>query len=208
MSDSGLWPTIHTERKALAADLDGLTDQQWSTPSLCSGWSVRDVLGHMTATAKMTPGKFFSGLLGSGFRFNDMSAKNVARETTGTPADTLAAFRGTLTSTTHPPGPLPTWLGEAILHAEDIRGPLGIAHDYPTEGLTQIADFYKGSNLILRSKDRIAGLALKATDANWSTGSGPEVTGPLLSLVLAMTGRGSALEDLAGEGLDTLRGRM
>jgi len=208
MADSAVWPTIHAERTALAADLDGLTDEQWSTPSLCSGWSVREVLGHMTATAKMTPGRFFTGLLSSGFRFNALSAKNVARETAGTPADTLAAFRGTLTSTTHPPGPLPTWLGETILHAEDIRRPLGIAHDYPIEALTRVADFYKGSNLLLHSKSRIAGLAMKATDANWSTGSGTEVTGPLLSLVLAMTGRKAALEDLSGEGLDTLRGRI
>src|SRR5829696_3311141 len=99
MTTRNTWPTIHAERKALAADLDGLTDDRWSTPSLCSGWSVREVLGHMTATAKMTPAKFFVGLIGSGFRFHVMSAKNVARECAGPPAETLARFREVVSAT-------------------------------------------------------------------------------------------------------------
>jgi uncharacterized protein (TIGR03083 family) len=203
-----MWSTIHGERRALAVDVDGLTEEQWSTPSMCDGWSVRDVLGHMTATAQMTPLKFFSELLASGFRFNDFTAKNVARQTRGKPADTLAAFRGELGSSSHPPGPSTTWLGETIVHAEDIRRPLGIRHDYPMEAVTRVADFYKNSNALLHSKNRIAGLTLQATDTSWSTGSGPEVKGPILSLVLAMTGRSAARQDLAEDGLETLQSRM
>ena len=30
------------------------TEEQWATASLCAGWSVRDVFGHITATAKQT----------------------------------------------------------------------------------------------------------------------------------------------------------
>ena len=40
-----------------------------------------------------------------------------------------------------------------------------------------------------------------------TTGSGPEVTGPHLSLILAMTGRSAALAELAGPGVDTLKSR-
>ena len=207
MAASDLWPVIHGERAALATDLENLTDAGWSTPSLCTGWSVRDVLGHLTATARLTPPTFLAGLIACGFRFNAMSARNLARETTGAPSDTLAAFRTVLRSTSHPPGPTESWLGETIVHGEDIRRPLGIAHHYPVEAVVQIADFYPRSNLLLHSKKRIAGLTLRATDTGWWTGSGPEVTGPLLSLVLAMTGRRSALADLGGEGLDTLRTR-
>jgi uncharacterized protein (TIGR03083 family) len=70
MAKPDLWPTIHAERNALAADLESLTDAQWTTSSLCGGWSVREVLGHMTATAAMSPPSFFSNLIGSGFRFS------------------------------------------------------------------------------------------------------------------------------------------
>ena len=201
------WPLIHGERAALAADLAALTDEQWATASLCPGWSVRDVLGHMTATAKMTPGKFFAAFAGSGFRFDEMTAKGVAGEATATPAAGLTEFRGRLTATTHPPGPAESMLGESVIHSEDIRRPLGITRDYPPEAVIRVADFFKGSNLLIGSKKRIAGLRLRATDAEWSTGAGPEVAGPALSLVLAMTGRRAALDDLSGEGLATLRER-
>jgi uncharacterized protein (TIGR03083 family) len=98
-------------------------------------------------------------------------------------------------------------LGEAVIHSADIRRPLGMSREYPEEALTRVADFFKGSNLLIGAKRRIAGLALRATDTGWTTGSGPEVTGPHLSLVLAMTGRSAALGDLSGEGLATLRSR-
>lgn len=208
MGASSLWPVIHAERKALIADLEQLSPEQWSTPSLCSGWSVRDVVAHLAATAKMSPVGFVARLIGSGLRFDEMAARNIARETTGPPVETLASLRGALTATTHPPGPIETWLGETIVHSEDIRRPLGIVHDYPVAAVTRVADFYKGSNLLLHSKRRIAGLTLRATDAPWTTGTGPEVTGPVLSLVLAMTGRRAALEDLSGSGLEVLHGRV
>lgn len=207
MTAADPWPTIHSERAALAADLETLSPEQWSTASLCPGWSVHDALGHMTATAKLSPAQFFVHLAGSGFRFNTMAAKDIARETAGTPAQTLVAFRGQTESTTHPPGPNDTWLGEVIVHSQDIRRPLGIAHTYPMDAVTRVASFYSGSNLLIGSKRRISGLTLRATDADWTTGDGPEVTGPALSLLLAMTGRAAALDDLSGEGLETLRGR-
>lgn len=208
MAPGSPWPMIHAERKALAEDLSSLDDAQWQAQSLCGDWSVRDVLGHMTATARMTPARFFTGLASSGFRFNVMTARDVDRETAGTPAEQLAEFRRLIPATTHPPGPVEAMLGEAIIHGEDIRRPLGIAHDYPQEGVIRIADFFKGSNLLLGSKKRIAGLELRSTDADWATGSGPEVSGPAISLVLAMTGRAAALNDLSGDGVETLRSRF
>ena len=201
------WPVIHSEREALVADLEPLTEAQWLTQSLCADWTVRDVLGHMTATAQMTPGRFVGALIGSGFRFNTLTARGVAEEVQGTPADTLARFKAQLGATTHPPGPIDAMLGEAILHSEDIRRPLGITRQYPIDAVVRVADFYKGSNLLIGAKRRIAGLTLRATDTDWSTGSGPVVSGPAISLVLAMTGRRAALADLSGEGLETLSGR-
>jgi uncharacterized protein (TIGR03083 family) len=202
-----LWPTIHAERAALAADLASLADAQWATTSLCSNWTVNQALGHMTATAKLTPPKFFARLVKAGFSFEKMASAEIAEETAGGPAQTLRRFNDVLNATTHPPGPPTTWLGETIVHAEDIRRPLGIAHAYPTEAAVKVADFYKGSNLLIGAKKRIAGLALRATDAEWSHGSGPEVAGPIVSLVLAMTGRTPALDDLTGDGVATLRSR-
>ncbi len=202
------WPLIHAERAALAADLEHLDDSTWQTPSLNAEWSVRETLGHMTATAKMTPVRFFAKFAGAGFNFNAMTSRDVTAETAGTPAENLATFRGVTNATTHPPGPVESMLGEAIIHAEDIRRPLGIKRDYPMEAVVRVGDFYKKSNLIVGAKKRIDGLRLSASDTEWSTGSGPEVRGPMLSLVLAMTGRSAALDDLTGDGVEALRSRF
>jgi uncharacterized protein (TIGR03083 family) len=207
MATSSPWPLIHAEREALADDLEKLSNAQWATPSLCTGWTVRDVLGHLTATAKMTQLSFLTGLAGTGFKFNALSEKNIAREATPVPADGLPEFRRHLKDTTHPPGPAEAMLGEAVVHGEDIRRPLGIVREYPAEAVTWAASFFSRSNLLIGSKRRIAGLTLRATDAGWQHGSGPEVRGPLLSLLLAMTGRTAALADLTGEGVGTLRER-
>ena len=157
-----VWSTIHAERKALADDLAGLTDAQWATASLCAGWSVRDVLAHMTGTATMTPLKFFPKFVAAGFSLPKLQAKDIARERGRTPADTLANFAAQINSSKSPPGPKDTWLGETIVHAEDIRRPLGLKHTYPADAAAQVADFYKTSNLVIGAKKRIAGLALES----------------------------------------------
>ncbi len=207
MGTTDIWPTVHAERTALSADLRDLGQDQWDTESLCASWSVRDVLAHMTAAALMTPPGFFAKLAASGFSFNGVQERGIAAQRGGSPVDTLARFDAVLTSVKHPPGPADTMLGETIIHSEDIRRPLGITHAYPTQAVVQAADFFKGSNLLIGTKNRIAGLRLRATDAEWSHGDGPEVSGPILSLVMAMTGRKAPADDLDGDGVATLRWR-
>ncbi|MCR6487915.1 maleylpyruvate isomerase family mycothiol-dependent enzyme [Amycolatopsis sp. OK19-0408] len=207
MPDSGPWPEIHRERAALAADLAELPADAWPTPSLCREWTVHEVLGHVVATAKLTPVTFFARLAGSGFRFTAMTGKNIARETAAGPEATLAQLRAHADDTTGPPGPADSWLGEVVVHGTDIRWPLGLDRAFPAATLVRVAEFYRRSNLLIGAKNRVAGLALRATDADWSAGTGPEVSGPLLALVLAMTGRAAALDRLGGAGLEQLSAR-
>ena len=202
------WPLIHAERAALIDDLAEIDPGSWDSPSLCGNWTVHEVLGHMTATARMTPSKFLAEMARSGFRFHTMTATAAAREASSPPAQSLAAFRGLLSATDHPPGPIDAMVGEAVVHSEDIRRPLGIRREYPIETVLRAADFYQRSNALIGAKNRIAGLTLRATDADWTTGTGPEVRGPAMALVMAMTGRGAALADLSGDGVATLGSRM
>jgi uncharacterized protein (TIGR03083 family) len=201
------WTVVHAERRALAADLAGLAPEKWQTPSLCEGWTVHDVLAHMVATARLTPPVFLVRLAASGFRISRLTETQLAAERAGGPTATLAAFRTVETSRSAPPGPKLSWLGEVLVHAEDIRRPLGLRHDYPLAAVTAVADFYAGSNVLIGGKRRVAGLTLRATDTDWSHGSGPAVEGPALALLLATTGRRAALAELSGPGLETLRSR-
>jgi len=162
----------------------------------------------MTATAKMTPPRFFGQFIGSGFRFNTVQAKGVAAERGGSGSDALARFKQELNATTHPPGPVDAMVGELVVHCEDIRRPLGIRHTYSDEALTTTANFYRKSNLLIGAKRRAEGLTLRATDVDWSAGTGPEITGPLASIILAITGRRAGLADLSGDGLATLTARV
>jgi uncharacterized protein (TIGR03083 family) len=199
---------VHAERRALAEDLAALTPEQWRTPSLSEGRTVQQTLAHMTATARMTPPKFLLKMAAAGFRFDRMADAEVAAESAGGPEATLERFRAVERSTSGPPGPATSWLGETLVHAEDIRRPLGLRHAYPTDAVIRVADFYAGSNLLIGGKRRVAGLTLRATDTDWSRGSGPVVEGPALALLMATAGRPAALADLGGPGLDTLRSRM
>jgi uncharacterized protein (TIGR03083 family) len=206
MDKSQIWPTIHAERAALAADLEGLSDAQWATPSLCTDWTVRDVLAHMTATAEKTTVSFLTGMIGSGFRLTGMQNKDIKRvEGTG---DVLGAFKAAMNRSTSPPGPTDTWLGEVLIHSSDIRRPLGIKHDYPAGAAVRVADSYKTNNLVMGAKRRIEGLKLSADDVDWTHGTGPEVTGPMMSLLMVIAGRADALGDLSGDGVATLKSRM
>ena len=202
-----IWPLVHAERAALADDLANLTAEQWHTPSLCKGWNVQDVLAHQVGSATMNPPKFLAKMIGAGFNFPRFADKEIAEQSKGGPQATLERFRAVQNSTSAPPGPKVTWLGEAIVHSEDIRRPLGIKREYPIDAVVQVLDFYRNSNILIGTKSRIAGLTLRATDADWTYGSGPLVEGPMLSLVLAGTGRKAALDDLSGDGVETLRSR-
>lgn len=207
MEKIDVWPTIEAERKALAEDLATLGEDQWSKPSLCSRWTVWDVVAHMTATARITPAAFFGKMLTSRFSLSTLQDKDIAVQRGDSPADALARFEAVLSSCRHPPGPADTMLGETIVHAEDIRRSLGFRHEYPAGAVVQVADFYQGSNLILGAKRRIEGLTLQATDTSWSHGTGPTVSGPVIALVLAMTGRKAVAGELSGDGVATLMGR-
>jgi uncharacterized protein (TIGR03083 family) len=200
-----IWPTIHAERRALADDVAELTTEQWSTPSLCTEWTVHDVLAHLLSAAKMTPPRFLSRFAAARFDFDRFSGRQVAVEGAGGPAATLVAFRAAESRTTSPPGPKETWLGEAFAHGEDIRRPLGIPHEYPVAEVARVVRFYAKSNAIIGGRDRVAGVTLRATDTDLTVGDGPLVEGPALALMLAASGRMSALDELSGPGVETLR---
>jgi uncharacterized protein (TIGR03083 family) len=155
----------------------------------------------------MTPPKFFARFAGAGFNFDKFAAKQVAIEGADGPATTLTAFRAAQDRTTAPPGPKETWLGEAFVHGEDIRRPLGMSSDYPLPEVARALGFYSRSNAIIGGKKRVAGLTLRATDIDYSVGSGPLVEGPVVSLLLVASGRMSALDELSGPGVDTLGSR-
>ena len=202
------WQMIKQERASLVEALAALPESDWSHPTLCTDWTVRDVVAHLISTATLTPASFIGKLALSRFRFTTMTRNEIRRNTQGaTPAQLVARLAERTDSRTAPPGPALSWLGETIVHGEDIFRAVGSYRSHPVEHVVAVADSYSGSNLLIGSKSRIAGVRLRASDTTWQHGTGPEVAGPVLALLMAMTGRKPALEDLSGDGVAVLRQR-
>ena len=200
-------PMVHAERASLGDYLDTLTPEQWSAPTWCDQWDVQELVAHLTAAGNITAPHFLAGFVKSGFNFDKTVDTDLRNYSQGTPADVKARYDAIITSNRKPPGPAYVALGEVMVHGEDIRRSQGARGEHPAEHLVTLAEMYKKTGAPLRAKKRVAGLKLRATDVDWSTGEGPEVTGPCMSLILGMVGRTAALDDCAGPGAETLRSR-
>ena len=192
----------------MADTLATLTPAQWAQPSLCGGWSVRVTAGHIVTGAEQTTKRFLTQMAANGFRFNRMMDVDAKRKGALPTDEIVARLRARLSTTNRPPAPVATMLGEIVVHSDDIRRPLGLPGEVDPEVVIACLEMYKGASFPMGTKTRIDGLRLTATDVDWSCGTGPEVTGPGLPMVMAMTGRIAALDALDGEGLSTLRQRM
>ena len=202
-----IWKYIHGERVQMAQTWASFSSEQWGVSSWCEGWTVQMVAGHLLAAAEQTPLNFFKELAQAGFSFNKFALRGANTFAAIGPSELVRRMLIRTTTTNHPPAPVMAMLGEVVVHGEDIRRPLGVIHEVPDAALVAVADSWKNSNLLIGSKRRITGLHLRATDVDWSYGDGPEVVGPMISLVLAMTGRKGAYTDLTGEGLSIIGAR-
>jgi uncharacterized protein (TIGR03083 family) len=99
-------------------------------------------------------------------------------------------------------------LTDTVVHAQDIRRSLGKPREIPEPCLRAVLDHGVTISFPIGNKKRIAGLTLLATDIDWRHGDGSEVKGTGEALMMVMYGRAAALDDLAGEGTATLRGRF
>ncbi|RMB59873.1 maleylpyruvate isomerase family mycothiol-dependent enzyme [Tessaracoccus antarcticus] len=198
-----IWSVVHDERRALVADLRRLHPEQWHTPSLCTQWDIHDVLAHLVDGAKTTRRGFIRRMLVARFDFDKETAAGVERERRADPQDTLAAFEAVLPSTNTPPAPLPTRLVEIFLHGEDIRRPLGLTSHYPVaQVIDALAYQLRTSTGMGGGKESAAGWRLITTDAEFAHGSGPEIHGTALTLLLAVSGRPVGRADLTGPGAE------
>jgi uncharacterized protein (TIGR03083 family) len=203
------WTSIKNGREALGEYLAGLSADDWNRPSLCADWTVKDTAAHMLVIPTLSKGQVFRSFLGSGFNLDKMNAKLV-KEITGrmSTAEIAAKTRASASSQSMPPGlKLPGVLTELVVHSSDIAEGVGTPFALPTEDYLAALDHLKDVQPVFGSKERIAGLTMRTTDADWSTGSGPIVEGPAQQLLLAVAGRRSAIDRLSGDGIATLRSR-
>ena len=200
-----VWPMVHAERAALIDDLARLDGSAWERPSLCAGWTVHDVVAHLVDVARSTRLGFAVDMVRAGFDFDRQNARGIERARGSSPDDTLQRLREAATRMSTPIAPLDTRLVEEVVHGEDIRRPLGINHVYAQEAVVRsLRQQVRTSTTFGGAKELVAGVRLVATDADLTIGDGPEVVGTALALLLTVSGRRVAFDELEGPGVATV----
>lgn len=210
MDSDAVFAASAAERRAVADLLESLDESQLETPSLCAGWNVRTVAGHLASALAGSQKEFLMAVLRSGgnlHKANDAVARQEARRPV---PDLILTLRSHADSRFAPPvvgarGPLT----DVLVHAGDMRLPLGLPHD-PAIGHVKIAlDFItQGRPVGFVPRGTLADLRLNAVDADRSWGVGPELSGSGIDLLMAACGRRSVLERLTGPGTVILRRRL
>lgn len=207
MNAAEIWRLVREQRDEVGDLLETLREHEWETTSLCRGWQVRDVVAHCIQDHRATIWNFFGEWIASGFSLAARNERGVARLRSKDPALVLSEYRATAGRMNVPPWEAPGALVEAVVHGYDIARPLGRRIEVPAKSLVIVADACRNTPF-LHTRRRGRGLTLRASDVRWSTGTGPEVSGPIASIILAMWGREATLDDLSGAGLTTLRSRL
>lgn len=207
-SKAQLWAAAHAERASLAGDLATLDEAAWDRSTLCGAWSVHDVVAHLTAAASIGRLAWLRSVVGSRFDFDLHNDRRLREHRGSTPAESLRRFEAVANGTTAASGHTAAWLGEVVVHAQDIRRPLGLPGAPPIAAMTQVARFYASRDFAVPSHSTTDGLRLEASDGPFAAGEGALVTGSTLALVMVMAGRTAHLDELHGDGLPTLRLRL
>lgn len=195
------------ERDAFVQDLTRLDEDQWASPSLCAGWSVRDLVAHLLMPFELSGAAFARRLLTARLSF-DRLALHWARTDARTPLELRQALAATTAAGFTVPGAGPLApLAHLTIHAHDVRGPLGIDTSVgPVAASRVLDDITHGKHAV--PAGRLDGLHLRTTDASWQYGRGETVTGPAGAMLSALSGRRAAVDRLHGEGAQALRTRL
>ena len=188
MDSTGVWHHIDSERAALADLLDSLPEQSWDQPSLCEGWTVRDVAAHPTFSHARVRDVVWPAIR-TGFRYNAM-IRYAAVHSPLTHKQIVATLRGFVGSRRRAPlvtelEPLP----DVLVHTQDICLALGIEYRMPVDAAVAAADRVLSLRGPMRLWEPPREVRLIATDAAWSQGNGTVVEAPIQSHLLTLTGR-------------------
>jgi len=205
------WQVIVAERLRLADLLDELSDGDWEQPSLCAGWSARDVAAHMTLQqlgARGAAGMMITYRGDTDRAIRESARKRSAAWPTG---KIIAEIRGTAGSRRHNFGvTYRETLIDLLVHAQDIAIPLARSHPMPPEAAAAAATRiwtmrWPPPFPARRVMERFR---VTATDIDWSAGQGPPVSAPISAILLLSAGRIAALPQMSGPGTAELAARL
>ena len=205
MSDD--WQVAAEARRRFADMIDGLTEEQLAAPTLCEGWTPREVAGHVASFVRMSFPTMVFSMAKAGFNVDKAWRANATRYSSGPISEVTGVIRERAdrrSAISSFPPELTT--ADVVVHTQDVRRPLALADHAPTEAmLIEALDFCTANDRrkLLIDPDVVDRLRLEATDLDWSWGTGEVVSGPADAILLAVNGRATRVE-LTGPGVDSL----
>ncbi|WP_162599881.1 maleylpyruvate isomerase family mycothiol-dependent enzyme [Nocardioides solisilvae] len=206
MPSDEVWRHVHAERRAMGAMLASLSEEEWERPSLCAGWTVRDVAAHVIATPQIHAPELVALLARNlGRSYDAMIFRDVKRRGRQPVATILADFeryagsrhRVAVTTSVEP-------LLDVLVHHQDVVRALGRHHDPDVGAALVAADRCRLLPGLLHSRSIVRQVRMVATDVDWVRGDGPELRGRASELLMVCAGRGRAATGLSGEGVALL----
>ncbi|OHV30351.1 MULTISPECIES: maleylpyruvate isomerase family mycothiol-dependent enzyme [Pseudofrankia] len=213
MNTDEVWQAIDTQRIRVADLLEKLTDDEWRTPSLCDGWTVRDVAAHLTMQQTGLGGALRMAARSPGGMKRIIHRSACLRAATPT-EQMITEIRGMVGSRKHNAGvTCRETLIDILVHGLDVAIPLDRPLETPADAAAVAAD--RVWSVVLPffgypffPRKRLRGLRLTASDVDWAVGEGAPVDGPMDAILLLLTGRPAAMPRLSGEGACALRARL
>jgi uncharacterized protein (TIGR03083 family) len=210
MERSEVWTAIDDQRRALAHLLEDLSEQEWRRPSLCEGWTVRQVAAHLALqnTTWSAMPRAVLGLVrhgGMNGAIHAMACRHAelpVEAIVGEIRDRIGVWRP-LSAVTFRETAI-----DYLVHGQDIAVPLRRTLPTPPGLAVIAADRVWSSPRMFHARKKLAGYRLVADNAPWAAGQGHEISGPIGALLLLLTGRPAALPQLSGPGVAGLRGLL
>lgn len=197
-------------RRRIADLYDTLPPETLTRESLCAGWDLRTLLGHVVMPLAVPT----RSLLVAALRHRSIHRAStvISRDLGQRDVHELTALlRDRADTRVRAPGVGPMGqFADCCIHLRDAARPLGRPDDVPLADWGTVLAWLPTRQAALGTvpKHHLDGLTWHATDLGWSHGTGPVVEGPAEALALAMTGREATSAELSGDGVETLRLRL
>jgi uncharacterized protein (TIGR03083 family) len=176
--------------RALADALEGQQPTVGDLASLCDGWTVRNVIAHLTMAARYDGPAFQAELAAVAYDFQTLS-DTIALRDGELPLDVLLdSLRSpTMAQWAPPGGGAAGALSHVVIHGLDVTSAIGLPRTASDEATRIVLDGFTSGGVHERFGTKIEGRRFTATDLDWTYGDGRLIEAEAADLVLAMAGR-------------------
>ena len=181
---------LQAERQELITLCKSLTPQEWNAPSLCEGWSVRDVVAHLIG-GQQDLITYFTSIPGKANQKQVDRRRNLSSDELIRQLEENNAKAGFLVKAA-----AGIYLYDTWVHQQDIRWPLHKDRSQDPQRVIYILNML-GNRAAKKLTER--NQKLIATDMQWQAGEGSdEIRGSVETLAMFLAGRRkAALERLS-----------